>query len=451
MGRRRALAALGATAVALALTGCSLLDPPEPRAVERPGTVTAAESGLQQGAYELATPDGAVITFDLPTVPAPDDEVEQLRQDLRVEPVTYVELHIDNSRGTRPVEIESLKVVSHMGGFFPFEPAVDVLEDWDPHRATAAGYWRADGSVPDPAQGAALDARLHGLVADYTGVVPAGATGRELLIGDFESLPESFDDVELKPYPHERALGPAPVGTTVEQRRQRAGDDVPPPVVEEEAPLAEPAPAPPARPAQEAPAQDAPPAQEVPAPEAPAPVVPEPPAGKPAGQAPAQPPPGGPPAGGTDGNIPGTDGPGNDAGPGGDDSGSTPGNEPTAGDGNNASPSPGAGSDGTGGNDPLGSAGNTGETPTTDPSATATASQASAESSRRAWPPPEPTAVPEPVPSVTSAAQDEAADQPEGTAAPTAAATLVAAVAAAAAGDPVQAPAASLPILLGQG
>ncbi|MFC6257860.1 hypothetical protein ACFP5Z_12475, partial [Kocuria oceani] len=216
-------AALLAAAVALAATGCGAPTEDEPEIVAQPGTVTTAPSGLTPGPYALTTAEGAVISFDLPTVPAPDDAVERLRKDLHVEPVTYVELHIDNTEGTRAVEIDDLKVISHEGGQFPFQPAAEVLAEWDPDRSLEGGYWRADGTPLDAAEGTELDARTHELIGRYTGSVPAGTEGRELMIGDFERLPLSFDDVELSPYPHERALLPEPVGHGPVQRQYRAG------------------------------------------------------------------------------------------------------------------------------------------------------------------------------------------------------------------------------------
>ncbi|WP_157571415.1 hypothetical protein [Kocuria rosea] len=247
-------AAALAAAVSLTATGCGVLKASEPEAIAQPGTVTTAPSGLSPGPYALTTEEGAVITFDLPTVPAPDDEVEQLRQDLHVEPVTYVELHIDNTEGTRTVQIDDLKVISHEGGQFPFEPAAEVLSDWDPNRSGEGGFWTADGSLLEPEEGARLDVRTHELIAQYTGAVPAGSTGRELMIGDFESLPRSFDDVELSPYPNDRALDPAPVGHGPAQRQFRAG--VPSPAPRERL-EAEPAPAAPAAPAAPEPARPA--------------------------------------------------------------------------------------------------------------------------------------------------------------------------------------------------
>ncbi|MFI7742292.1 hypothetical protein [Kocuria rhizosphaericola] len=260
-------AAALAAAVALTATGCGVLKASEPEAIAQPGTVTTAPSGLSPGPYALTTEEGAVITFDLPTVPAPDDEVEQLRQDLHVEPVTYVEMHIDNTEGTRTVQIDDLKVISHEGGQFPFEPAVQVLSDWDPNRSGEGGFWRADGSPLDPEEGARLDARTHELINQYTGSVPAGTTGRELMIGDFESLPRTFDDVELSPYPNDRALDPAPVGHGPAQRQFRAGAPSPAPRERIEAERA-PAPAAPepARPAAQPPRAPAAPATAEPAP-----------------------------------------------------------------------------------------------------------------------------------------------------------------------------------------
>ncbi|MFF0905068.1 UNVERIFIED_CONTAM: hypothetical protein RF653_15440 [Kocuria sp. CPCC 205316] len=262
-------AAALAAAVALTASGCGVLKASEPDAIAQPGTVTTAPSGLRPGPYALTTDEGAVITFDLPTVPAPDDEVEQLRRDLNVEPVTYVELHIDNTEGTRTVQIDDLKVISHEGGQFPFEPAAEVLSDWDPNLSGEGGFWGADGSPLEPLEGARLDTRTHELIDRYTGAVPVGATGQELMIGDFENLPRSFDDVELSPYPNDRAQDPAPVGHGPEQRQYRAGAPSPAPRERLEA---EPAPAPePARPAAEPPRVPAAPATAEPAP-APEPV-----------------------------------------------------------------------------------------------------------------------------------------------------------------------------------
>lgn len=256
-------AATLAAVLALATTGCGALKAAEPEIVAQPGTVTIAPSGLSQGPYALTTEEGAVITFDLPTVPAPDDEVERLREDLHVEPVTYVELHIDNTEGARAVDIDDLKVISHEGGQFPFQPAADVISGWDPDRSHEGGYWRADGTALDATEGAELDARTHALITQYTGVVPAGVEGRELMIGDFERLPRTFDDVELTPYPHERALGPAPVGHGPAQRQYRAGAPSPAPRKQV---VADPVPEAPAQPVARPPEPPAPEAEPGPAP-----------------------------------------------------------------------------------------------------------------------------------------------------------------------------------------
>jgi hypothetical protein len=268
-------AAALAAAVALTATGCGVLKASEPDTIAQPGTVTTAPSGLSPGPYALTTDEGAVITFDLPTVPAPDDEVEQLRRDLDVEPVTYVELHIDNTDGGRAVQIDDLKVISHEGGQFPFEPVAEVLSDWDPNRSGEGGFWGADGSPLEPDVGARLDARTHELIAQYTGAVPVGATGRELMIGDFEKLPRTFEDIELSPYPNDRAQDPAPVGHGPAQRQYRAG--VPSPAPRERIEAEPAAPAAPAVPEPARPAAQPPRVPAAPAPAEPAPApVPEP-------------------------------------------------------------------------------------------------------------------------------------------------------------------------------
>ncbi|WP_188538789.1 hypothetical protein [Kocuria dechangensis] len=264
--RRAALLA----ATALVASGCSAFGGDEPEAVARPGTVTSAESGLRQGPYAIETSAGAVITFDLPTDPAPDQEVEKLRQDLRVEPVTYVAVHIDNTKGTRTVEISDLKVISHEGGLFPFETAAEVLAEWDPDRSVDGGFSLADGTDPGSEKGAELDRRTHELMASYPGTVPAGGTGEELLIGDFARLPATFDDVELTAYANERAEDPAPVGHGPEELRYRAqpgGPEVP----------------------EREPAEAAAPAPIAPEPVAPEPVAPEPVAPEPVAPEPVAP------------------------------------------------------------------------------------------------------------------------------------------------------------------
>lgn len=385
-------AAALAAAVALTATGCGVLKAPEPDAIAQPGTVTTAPSGLSPGPYALTTDEGAVITFDLPTVPAPDDDVEQLRQDLNVEPVVYVELHIDNTEGTRTVQIDDLKVISHEGGQFPFEPVAEVLSDWDPNRSGEGGFWGADGSPLDPQEGARLDARTHELITQYTGSVPVGGTGRELMVGDFEKLPKTFDDIELSPYPNDRSQDPAPVGHGPEQRQYRAGAPSPAP---RERIQAEPAPAAPAAPEAPRPARPAAqpprvpaapvPAEPAPAPE-PEPAAPQPPVEPANPQQPVDPviPPVIPPAE------------------------PTPGPEPTPAP--TVTPPPGE-------TMPPAENPDRGQVPTPGATAGVSASPSPSPSRRRNWPPPpEPTPTPTPTPSASTATPSPA---PSPTATPT--------------------------------
>lgn len=249
-GPRAATVLVAAVGVAVALTVVVMLaltgsgpfrsEPPAP-----PGPGPSASGLRGPGVYTLKTRHGASITFEIPAPSAPDEDVEELRGDLHVEPVTYVEMEIDNTEGSRPVEIRELTVRGPNEGLYPFYPATEALVDWGPARTGDGGYVLVDGTEVDADRGAALAGRARAAMERYADPVPVGQQGGRLMIGDFERLPDVFAEFQVSPYAGEPPQSvPSEPGAGPEQDRPSTPAPSPTPPARPEDAVAEPPPAP---------------------------------------------------------------------------------------------------------------------------------------------------------------------------------------------------------------
>lgn len=182
---------------ALLVTACGTPGEP-PRSPTPAASHSASPSGMRPGSFSATLPTGASVRVSLPATPPPDPEVEQLRRDAGIRRALYAKVVIDNTKGTRPVSVSRLTVTSHDGGSYRLEALPRVVPGWAVTTGSD-GARNAAGKALTQAQVHDLNERVERVVRHYTGDVPVGASGEDILVGDLDSLPGSFASVELIP------------------------------------------------------------------------------------------------------------------------------------------------------------------------------------------------------------------------------------------------------------
>ena len=197
---REALALITAT---LLLTSCGTAEDEEPQVVAPPPTME--ETTPEPVSYELGqdfhleTAEGADITV---TIPATAPQVDAMRTELGIDPVSYASATVDNREGTVRVNMYQVALYDEEGKEYLFDSASGPIGDWSPNWDWPEGgeptYSLQDGTVITEAQYEDLNSRAGDLYnANLSDVEPL-AQGEILLIGPAD-LPESVTGVAVQP------------------------------------------------------------------------------------------------------------------------------------------------------------------------------------------------------------------------------------------------------------
>ncbi|WP_233668148.1 hypothetical protein [Arthrobacter sedimenti] len=162
-----------------------------------------------------------MLTVELPAAGPP--EVEQLRTDLKISPVRYAKVGIDNRKGTEDVSVDLITVYDENGTSYEFQDlSVHHIADWGPNYTDALGgvegkygYTLADGTVIEEDLGDDLSRKstdLHNRFLHGT-----GASKLEVSTGWLASttteLPERITGITIRPYWLSEEVSMAPGGT----------------------------------------------------------------------------------------------------------------------------------------------------------------------------------------------------------------------------------------------
>ncbi|MBG6226798.1 ABC-type glycerol-3-phosphate transport system substrate-binding protein [Arthrobacter sp. CAN_A2] len=175
MRRIHALTMLSLVAT-LSLVGCSADSTGDdaPTTISTPAPSATAESSTETyelgQAFTATTSYGATLTVEIPTAGPP--EVEQLRTDLKIDPVSYAKVGIDNRQGTEDVSVYLVTVYDEDGTAYEFQDlSVYHVADWGPNYTDALGgvdgqygYTLADGTVLEENLGDDLSRKSTGLL-----------------------------------------------------------------------------------------------------------------------------------------------------------------------------------------------------------------------------------------------------------------------------------------------
>lgn len=187
----------------------------DPHASTPSSSLSGASATPNDTTYNATLPSGAVMRIILPAAPPPDPELESLRLDAGIKRALYTKITIDNSRGSKPVSVKRLVLTAEDGAVYRLDAVPRAVQDWVPQPAGQGQWHSANGDLLDAAQAESLNERVDSLTATYTGDVPVGGQGEEILVGDLDSIPESFASMELIPSmgdAEETPIQPSPGG-----------------------------------------------------------------------------------------------------------------------------------------------------------------------------------------------------------------------------------------------
>lgn len=214
MKQLRIPAILSITALALAGCGTSEAEPDEPQSREEAQQEYAdmLESGEAQGPppmpageFELQASQGTHITFELPTDPAHEDlaAIEEYRETVNVEPVTYIVVDVDNRQGTDGVTLPQLNVYDEDGTEYEFQKLDWYFTDWQPQRSWEAEdetYWLPDETPITEDEYRALEQTHNDLEDSLTSTVSEAGRDTIIMAHQGDDLPTEFTRVALLPY-----------------------------------------------------------------------------------------------------------------------------------------------------------------------------------------------------------------------------------------------------------
>lgn len=211
------------TITALALVGCSSNDEPQSREEAQQQYADQLESGeydpidlegestpmenmgvMQAGEYETYSAEGAHITFELPTSVGNDEltGIEQYRQDVQADPVTYLVADVDNRQGTGPINMYQVKAFDEDGNTYEFSGVSEYIgdiapsTDWDEDDGT---YLLPDGTRLPQEEGSDLHSQSIDLHNEYLHGVDAAARDTMVLVYEGDDLPTEFTRVAVWP------------------------------------------------------------------------------------------------------------------------------------------------------------------------------------------------------------------------------------------------------------
>ncbi|MUK00689.1 hypothetical protein GM708_01315 [Vibrio cholerae] len=213
MRRINALATL-VLATTLSLVGCSPDSTSDDAPTTGNSTTPSATAENTPETYELGqsftatTSYGATLTVEIPTAGPP--EVDQLRNDLKIDPVSYAKVGIDNRQGTEDVSVYLVTVYDEDGAAYEFQDlSVYHVADWGPDYTDALGgvegqygYTLADGTVLEENVGDDLSRKSTDLHNQYLN--GTNASKLEVSAGWLASttteLPERITGITIQPY-----------------------------------------------------------------------------------------------------------------------------------------------------------------------------------------------------------------------------------------------------------
>lgn len=156
---------------------------------------------MDAGEFEAYDQYGAHIVFDLPTSTEHEAvaDVEQWRQDVHADPVTYVVVEVDNRGGGEPVSMSQMSVFDEDGNQYEFYNIGGLVTDWQPDSSDGNEYIFPSGEVMSGEEWIPLQNRMVELQEDHNGSIDIAGAGEIVLAYEGDDLPDEFTRVSVHP------------------------------------------------------------------------------------------------------------------------------------------------------------------------------------------------------------------------------------------------------------
>ena len=183
--------------LALALVGCGTTQADsEPQSAEEAQQEYADEQDTGEpevqtaghGTYRVHAMSGTELEFELPADLDHEavTELEALREDLGIEPVTYITADIDNRQGDTLAALPQISIFDEAGTEYEFHALPYSLPEWEPEYDDSDHYWDTYD-------------RLNELEDQYHDTASPSGVGSTILIYQGDDLPTQFARVATYP------------------------------------------------------------------------------------------------------------------------------------------------------------------------------------------------------------------------------------------------------------
>ena len=185
--------------ISLALVGCGSTEAEEeqPQSAEEAQQQHADEQNMDQepeaqtaghGTYRVHAVTGTELEFELPAGTSHEAvaEIDALREDLDIEPVTYITADIDNRQGDTLAALPQISVFDKAGTEYEFHALPYSLPEWEPEYDDSDHYWDTYD-------------RLNELEDQYHDTASPAGVGSTILIYQGDDLPTQFTRVATYP------------------------------------------------------------------------------------------------------------------------------------------------------------------------------------------------------------------------------------------------------------
>src|SRR5690625_402199 len=185
--------------LALALVGCGNTQAEEQSTPEQTESVQEQPTDQEpsqepesetvgHGTFKVHATSGAELEFELPADTSHEAvaEIDALREELGLEPVTYITADIDNRNGDTLAALPQINVYDADGTEYEFKSLPYSLPEWEPEYDDSDHYWDTYD-------------RLKELEDQYDDAASPAGVGSTVLIYQGDNLPTQFTRVATYP------------------------------------------------------------------------------------------------------------------------------------------------------------------------------------------------------------------------------------------------------------
>jgi hypothetical protein len=198
----------------LSLAGCGSTNDSPSRDEAQPQHTDQLEAGqddpmhhgdlMPAGAWETYSSTGAYIIMQIPADPndEPLTEIDEYREAVEADPVTYLEADVDNRQGTDSVNMWKVRAFDQAGNSYEFNGVAEYVSDiapstdWD---VDDGSYLLPNGTRLDREQGSELYSQSIDLHNEHLHGTSAAERKTMILVYDGDDLPDEFTRVAVFP------------------------------------------------------------------------------------------------------------------------------------------------------------------------------------------------------------------------------------------------------------